>query len=156
MSRLHPPEELSPSPPVIKHPPRRSPRIHADISKGKAQVNSDNHKYEHKIDLREDLTHKTNEQSSGEKLYEQSSGEQNPGEEISTEQESGKDISIMKQVNNVKQNIDKQQTSCLKVNHHIDKDMLRKQSNVSFSKELETKDKPLRKNSKLQRTNCGA
>ena len=162
MSRLHPPEELSPSPPVIKHPPRRSPRIHADISKGKAQVNSGNHEYEHKIDLGENLMYQNNEQNSGGGgLYEQGSGEQitnklSSSEEIITEQKSRKGITIMKQVNNVKQNIDKQQTSCLKVNHHIDKDMLRKQSNVSFSKELETKDKPLRKNSKLQRTNCGA
>ena len=81
----------------------------------------------------------------GEKLYEQGSGEQKPGEEISTEQKSGKDISIINQVNNVKQNIDKQQNLCLKVNCHNSKDMLRKQSNLSFSKELETKDRPLRK-----------
>ena len=45
----------------------------------------------------------------------------------------------------MRQKIDKQQTSCLKVTHCINNNMLSKQLNKSFAKELETKDRPLRK-----------
>ena len=91
--------------------------------------------------LGEILMHRTSKKSSEEEII----TEQSSGEGITTEQKSGEETTITPQVKNVKQNMEKQQVSCLKVKCHNSKDMSHKQLNVTFSQELETKTNLIRK-----------